>query len=133
MCGKFTAQASWSEMVDFSQPLTDSGGGGGDDEGGNDEIVAYRVGGLLPVIVWDLETRTRHVVKMLGVSGPERLAAATAKPRAVGNDRREGAVPDTLPRRSARHRHLPHVRAERLVCRGFQLALPTGFEPVFQP
>ena len=64
MCGKFTAQASWSEVVDFSQPLTESGGGESGDEGGNDEIVTYRVGGLLPVIVWNAETRARRVVKM---------------------------------------------------------------------
>jgi hypothetical protein len=51
MCGKFTAQASWSEVVDFSQPLAESGGGESGDEGGNDEIVTYRVGALLPVIV----------------------------------------------------------------------------------
>jgi len=66
MCGKFTALASWSEVVAFSQPLTESGGGEGPsgDEGSNDEIVTYRVGGLLPVIVWDAETRARRVVKM---------------------------------------------------------------------
>jgi hypothetical protein len=66
MCGKFTALASWSDVVEFSQPLTEGGGGegpGGDD-GSNDEIVTYRVGGLLPVIVWDAETRARRVVKM---------------------------------------------------------------------
>ena len=64
MCGKFTALASWSEVVDFSQPLTESGGGEGGNEGSNDEIVTYRVGGPLPVIVWDAETRARRVVKM---------------------------------------------------------------------
>jgi putative SOS response-associated peptidase YedK len=66
MCGKFTALASWSEVVAFSQPLTESGGGEGPggDGGSNDEIVTYRVGGLLPVIVWDRETRARRVVKM---------------------------------------------------------------------
>ena len=66
MCGKFTALASWSEVVAFSQPLTESGDGEGPsgDEGSNDEIVTYRVGGLLPVIVWDAETRARRVVKM---------------------------------------------------------------------
>jgi putative SOS response-associated peptidase YedK len=66
MCGKFTALASWSEVVAFSQPLTESGGGErpSGDEGSNDEIVTYRVGGLLPVIVWDAETRARRVVKM---------------------------------------------------------------------
>src|SRR5258708_12094513 len=66
MCGKCTAPASWSEVVAFSQPLTESGGGEGssDNDGSNDEIVTYRVGGLLPVIVWDAETRARRVVKM---------------------------------------------------------------------
>ena len=64
MCGKFTARASWSEVVDFSQPLTENGGGEGGDEGGNDEIVTYRVGGLLPVIVWDPEMHARRVAKM---------------------------------------------------------------------
>ena len=40
-------QASWSEVVAFSQPLTESGGGEGPtgDDGSNDEIVTYRVGG----------------------------------------------------------------------------------------
>ena len=66
MCGKFTALSSWGEVVAFSQPLAESGGGegpGGDD-GSNDEIVTYRVGGLLPVIVWDAETRARRVVRI---------------------------------------------------------------------
>ena len=64
MCGKFTALASWSEVVAFSQPLTEGGGGEGPGEGSNDEIVAFRVNGLLPVIVWDAEARGRRVVKM---------------------------------------------------------------------
>jgi putative SOS response-associated peptidase YedK len=104
MCGKFTALASWSEVVAFSQPLTESGGGEGPsgDEGSNDEIVTYRVGGLLPVIVWDAETRARRAVKMRW-GFPEGLAAATADPRAIRNHRREGAVPHAFPRRSARH------------------------------
>ena len=70
MCGKFTALASWSEVVAFSEPLVerDGGEGPGDgpggDEGSNDEIVTYRVGAPLPVIVWDAETRARRVVRM---------------------------------------------------------------------
>ena len=64
MCGKFTALASWSEVVAFSQPLTEGGGGDGPGEGSNDEIVAFRVNGLLPVIVWDAESRQRRVVRM---------------------------------------------------------------------
>lgn len=66
MCGKFTAQASWREVVDFSQPLTEIGGCDkpGGDEGSSDEIVTYRVGGPLPVIVWDAEQQKRRVVPM---------------------------------------------------------------------
>lgn len=62
MCGKFTALASWRELVEFSQPLTVDAGGGG--QGGGEEIVVYRVNGLLPVIVWDAEARRRRVVGM---------------------------------------------------------------------
>lgn len=68
MCGKFTAQASWREVVAFSQPL--AAGPGDGDEGGGDEcdggggIVVYRVGGVLPVIVWDAEVGKRRVVPM---------------------------------------------------------------------
>jgi putative SOS response-associated peptidase YedK len=59
MCGKFTAQASWREVVAFSQPLTvsSSDGGGGED-------VTYRVNSLVPVIVWDSGQRARRVVGM---------------------------------------------------------------------
>ena len=65
MCGKFTALASWREVVAFSEPLTKNDGGDAPEgDGSNDEIVTYRVGGLLPVIVWDAETRTRRVVEM---------------------------------------------------------------------
>lgn len=56
MCGKFTALASWRNVVDFSQPLTGdgTGGGGGDEgDGGAGEIYTYRVGGQLPVIIKD--------------------------------------------------------------------------------
>lgn len=66
MCGKFTALASWSEVVAFSQALTQSGGGDGPGggEGSNDEIVTFRVGAPLPVIVWDAEARQRRVARM---------------------------------------------------------------------
>lgn len=64
MCGKFTALASWSEVVEFSQPLTGQGGGGGDlGEGSSDEVVTFRVGALLPVIVLDGAGK-RRVIKM---------------------------------------------------------------------
>jgi putative SOS response-associated peptidase YedK len=64
MCGKFSALASWREVVAFSQPLTEGGGDGEPGDGSNDEIVTFRVGGLLPVIVWDAAARQRRVVKM---------------------------------------------------------------------
>ena len=57
MCGKFTAQAKWREVVDFSQPLT-----GGDEGGG--EVTTYRVGGPLPVVIWDAAAGRRRVVPM---------------------------------------------------------------------
>jgi len=76
MCGKFTAQASWREVVAFSQALTGGGGdgqgGGGDGQGGGDEEVTYRVNGLLPVIVWDAEAGKRRVVgKRWGFPDPK--------------------------------------------------------------
>jgi len=63
MCGKFTALASWSEVVAFSQPLIEGGGDRAGD-GSNDEVVTFRVGSLLPVIVWDAEAGQRRAVKM---------------------------------------------------------------------
>ena len=65
MCGKFTALASWSEVVAFSGPLTENGrGDAADGDSSNNEIVTCRVGGLLPVIVLDPETRIRRIVKI---------------------------------------------------------------------
>ena len=61
MCGKFTAQRKWREVFDFSQPLTGGGGGEGGDSG---EVDTYRVGGALPVIIWDAEAGKRRVVPM---------------------------------------------------------------------
>jgi hypothetical protein len=60
MCGKFTAMYFWHEVYELSLSLTEprkeerQGDGEG---GGNVEVVTYRVGGLLPVIVWDAEAR----------------------------------------------------------------------------
>ena len=66
MCGKFTAMASWAEVVSFSQPLTvpakDGEGGGG--EADNDYEVTYRPYAMLPVIVWDAQSKTRKVIRM---------------------------------------------------------------------
>jgi putative SOS response-associated peptidase YedK len=63
MCGKFTAQATWQQVVDFSQPLT-SEGGGGDEGGGEGEVYTYRVNGMLPAILWDAELGKRRIVPM---------------------------------------------------------------------
>jgi putative SOS response-associated peptidase YedK len=57
MCGKFTAMATWSQVVAFSQPLTL----GADAE---DRSVTYRVMSSIPVIVWDIVERRRRVVPM---------------------------------------------------------------------
>jgi len=65
MCGKFTAMASWAEVVAFSQPLTvpaTDGEGGGEAE--NDYEVTYRPYAMLPVIVWDAQARQRVVIPM---------------------------------------------------------------------
>jgi putative SOS response-associated peptidase YedK len=64
MCGKFTAMASWENVVDFSQPLTNDVAKGGGEGDGGDELRIYRVNGMLPVIVWYPESRARHVVRM---------------------------------------------------------------------
>jgi putative SOS response-associated peptidase YedK len=57
MCGKFTAMATWSQVVAFSQPLTL----GADEE---DRSVTYRVMSGVPVIVWDIVEQKRRVVPM---------------------------------------------------------------------
>lgn len=59
MCGKFTAMASWAEVVAFSQPLTMDRV-----SGDNDRQVTFRVMGNLPAIVWDKEAGKRRVVPM---------------------------------------------------------------------
>ncbi|MBN9546948.1 MAG: SOS response-associated peptidase family protein [Alphaproteobacteria bacterium] len=60
MCGKFTAMASWSEVVAFSAPLTR------DDvkESDNDRVITFRVMSNLPVIIWDKVAGQRRVVPM---------------------------------------------------------------------
>ena len=59
MCGKFTAMASWAEVVAFSQPLTAD-----TSDGSNDSEVTYRTFGELPVIVFDKQKQQRVVVRM---------------------------------------------------------------------
>src|ERR1700761_8058200 len=58
MCGKFTAKASWSEIVDFihSTPPHEADG--------NDRTLTYRVMGMVPLIVWDPVAQRRRPVPM---------------------------------------------------------------------
>lgn len=60
MCGKFTAMASWAEVVAFSQPLTRDQVQPSD----NDREITFRVMSNLPVIIWDREASKRRVVSM---------------------------------------------------------------------
>ena len=60
MCGKFTAMASWSDVVDFAEAFSATAGGGGD----NDRQVGFRVMGDLAVIAFDHEVGKRRVIPM---------------------------------------------------------------------
>lgn len=60
MCGKFTAMASWSEVVDFAEAFSATAGDGGD----NDRQVGFRVMSDLAVIVFDPEAGKRRVIPM---------------------------------------------------------------------
>src|SRR3984957_9051128 len=60
MCGKFTAMASWSEVVDFGEAFSSTAGDGGD----NDRQVGFRVMSDLAVIVSDCEAGKRRVIPM---------------------------------------------------------------------
>lgn len=53
MCGEFTALACWREVTALSQPAS-----------GSDALVTFRIGGPLPVIIWDSEMKIRRVVHM---------------------------------------------------------------------
>jgi putative SOS response-associated peptidase YedK len=60
MCGKFTAMASWSEVVDFGEAFSSTAGDGGD----NDRQVGFRVMSDLAVIMFDREAGKRRVIPM---------------------------------------------------------------------
>ena len=60
MCGKFTAMASWREVVEFSQHIRGKPKGAD----GGDEDVTYGVARALPVIVWAREARKRLAIPM---------------------------------------------------------------------
>jgi putative SOS response-associated peptidase YedK len=65
MCGKFTAMASWAEVVAFSQPLTaERFSKPTNAQSSNDQSVTFRVMSNLPVIVWDRARQKRRVVPM---------------------------------------------------------------------
>jgi len=55
MCGKFTAMASWAEVVAFEQPLSGSD---------IDREVTYRVVNEVPVIVLDIVANQRRAIRM---------------------------------------------------------------------
>jgi putative SOS response-associated peptidase YedK len=59
MCGKFTAMASWADVVDFSQAFSATSG-----DGENDRSVAFKVMSELAVITWDREAAKRRVIPM---------------------------------------------------------------------
>lgn len=67
MCGKFTAMASWAEVVAFSQPLTSERFGNSPQE---DRVLTYRVMNDLPVIVRDGDER-RTVPMRWGFPHPD--------------------------------------------------------------
>jgi putative SOS response-associated peptidase YedK len=59
MCGKFTAMASWADVVDFSDAFSASSGAGD-----NDQPVGFKVMSQFGVIIWDREEKKRKVVPM---------------------------------------------------------------------
>ena len=60
MCGKFTAMASWSDVVDFSDAFTKTKAGGDS----NDQAVGFKVMSELRVVIWDAQEKRRRVVPM---------------------------------------------------------------------
>jgi putative SOS response-associated peptidase YedK len=58
MCGKFTANASWSETGAFTSGDAAETGY----RGAEDFEVTFRVMGLVPLLVWDAERRERRVI-----------------------------------------------------------------------
>ena len=61
MCGKFTAMATWAQVVAFSQPLVLPAPA---EDGEEDRLVTYRVMSSLPLIFWDIVEQRRRVVPM---------------------------------------------------------------------
>ena len=63
MCGKFTAMASWADIVAFAEAQPEHYSDLHSDLS-NDQIIIYRVMSSLPVILWDLAQGKRRVVPM---------------------------------------------------------------------
>jgi putative SOS response-associated peptidase YedK len=63
MCGKFTAMASWREVVEYSRAFSSSPSDF-ESGAGRDEEVTYGVAKMLPVIIWDREVNKRRLVPM---------------------------------------------------------------------
>lgn len=61
MCGKFTAMASWAEVVTFPEPQTSERC---ENNSGEDRQMAYRVMSNVPIILFDKRAGTRRVVPM---------------------------------------------------------------------
>jgi putative SOS response-associated peptidase YedK len=57
MCGKFTAMATWSQVVAYGNAFSTM-------RDGNEETVTFRVMANLPVIVWDKDSGARRVKAM---------------------------------------------------------------------
>src|ERR1700760_4356773 len=59
MCGKFTAMASWSEVVDFSEASSATAGASD-----NGRPVGFKLMSDLRIIVWDRDAKQRRVIPM---------------------------------------------------------------------
>lgn len=90
-------------------------------EGSNDAILTFRVGGPLPVIVWDAEAGQRRVVKMRwGFPDPRDWRGP--RPIHARSETVDAKEPfrKPFPRRPARHRRVSHVQ------RGEEVTKPSG-------
>ncbi len=63
MCGKFTAMASWADIVAFAEAQPEYYSDLHSDLS-NDQIITYRVMSSLPVILWDAAQGKRRIVSM---------------------------------------------------------------------
>jgi len=59
MCGKFTAMASWADIVAFAEATPEIYS-----DLSNDQSITFRVMSLLPVILWDAAQQRRRIVPM---------------------------------------------------------------------